>query len=119
MRSAITQSQSCTQFHLIGGIELGGEDCLYLDVYVPPGAAADAKLPVMYWLYGGGFIFGDSYEFGWYDGKNFVKRSDVIIVAPNYRVGPLGYLATPELQDEDPNRSTGNYGFQDQVRFWR
>ena len=62
---------------------------------------------------------GDSYEFGWYDGKNFVKRSDVIIVAPNYRVGPLGYLATPELQDEDPNRSTGNYGFQDQVCFQR
>ncbi len=57
MRSAITQSQSCTQIHLTGGIELGGEDCLYLDVYVPPGAAADAKLPVMLWLYGGGFIF--------------------------------------------------------------
>ncbi len=117
VRNALAQGRSCTQLHLTGGIELGGEDCLYLDVYVPPGAAADAKLPVMFWIYGGGFIFGDSTEFGWYDGTNFAKRSDVVFVAANYRVGPLGYLATPELQDEDPNRSTGNYGMQDQVIF--
>lgn len=118
MRNAIAQGRSCTQLHLTGVLELGGEDCLYLDVYVPPGAAADAKLPVLFWIYGGGFIFGDSNEFGWYDGTNFAKRSDVVFVAANYRVGPLGYLATPELQDEDPNRSTGNYGMQDQVLYW-
>ncbi len=58
VRPALTQAQICTQLHLIGGIELGGEDCLYLDVYVPPGTAADAKLPVLVWIFGGGYSLG-------------------------------------------------------------
>ena len=60
-------------------------------------------------------IAGDGYEFGFYDGTNFVKRTDAIIVTPNYRVSSLGFLATPEMQAEDPNGSTGNYGLQDQT----
>jgi para-nitrobenzyl esterase len=56
---------------------------------------------------------GDGWEFGFYDGANLARKRNVIIVAPNYRVGPFGFMSLPELQQEDgSNGSTGNYGLQ-------
>ncbi len=89
-----------------------GEDCLYLNVWTAA-KNASAKLPVMVWLYGGGFTEGSS-AIAVYDGSALAKKG-VVVVTINYRVGPLGFLAHPELTDESPNRSSGNYGLLDQI----
>ena len=67
-----------------------------------------AKLPVVVWIYGGGFTLGSS-GMAMYDGEN-VARKGTIFVSFNYRVGILGNLAHPELTAESPNHASGNYG---------
>jgi para-nitrobenzyl esterase len=86
------------------------EDCLYLNIWTPANTAAD-KLPVMFWLHGGGFISGcgTSPEF---DGEAF-NRHGVILVTINFRLGALGFLALPELTQRDG--MTGNSGLLDQI----
>lgn len=80
------------------------EDCLQLNVFAPLDAR---KAPVMVWLHGGGHKTGA----GWiYDGQNFA-RDGVVLVAINYRLGPLGYFAHPALG----KGQGGNYGLMDQV----
>jgi para-nitrobenzyl esterase len=87
------------------------EDCLYLDVWTPAKSPSD-KLPVIVWIYGGGFNAGaTSNEL--YDGANFAKRG-VVFVSVSYRVGPFGFLATPELSKESGHGS-GAYGLMDQI----
>ena len=87
------------------------EDCLYIDVWSPAAAATD-KLPVIAWIYGGGFNSGMS-SVPLYDGANFAKQG-VVFVSINYRVGPFGFLATPELSAEGDG--SGNYGLLDQIK---
>jgi para-nitrobenzyl esterase len=102
---------------MIGDIVFGDEDCLSLEVYVPAGVINNPNaepVDVMVWMYGGGYVFGDSYEFGLYDAKHIVKKHNVIVVAMNYRLGPFGFFAHPSLASENPYNTTGNYGVQDQ-----
>ena len=89
------------------------EDCLYLNVWRPAAAGTGARLPVMVWIYGGGFSAGRA-SMPTYSGTALVRRG-VILVTFNYRVGALGFLATPELAAESPSHSAGNYGLLDQV----
>jgi len=88
------------------------EDCLYLNVWTPAKTAGD-KLPVMVWIYGGAFWFGEGSN-PTYDGTNLAKHG-AIVVTFNYRVGPLGWMAHPLLSKEDPHNSSGNYGLLDQI----
>lgn len=88
------------------------EDCLYLNVWTPA-KSADEKIPVLVWIYGGGFSFGSTAEPG-YDGTKLAKKG-VILVSIAYRVGQLGFLAHPELSAENPNNVSGNYGLLDQI----
>jgi len=88
------------------------EDCLYLNVWTPAKMTGD-KLPVMVWLYGGAFWFGEGSS-PTYEGTNLAKKG-VVVVTFNYRVGPLGWLAHPLLSKEDPHNSSGNYGLLDQI----
>lgn len=88
------------------------EDCLYLNVWAPAGTPAKGKLPVIVWIYGGGFSVGSA-SMGNYAGEN-LARKDVVYVSLAYRVGPLGFLAHPELTAEGQGHS-GNYGLMDQV----
>jgi para-nitrobenzyl esterase len=104
----------CIQLSLSKQLVLGTEDCLYLDIYVPLQGISDRPLPVMFWIFGGGYTIGDGYEFGWYDGKRLAHEKQVIVVVPNYRVNVLGFLALNELKAEDPNHSTGNMALHDQ-----
>ena len=87
------------------------EDCLYLNVWTA--AKADAALPVMVWIHGGGLALGWSQQ-AVYDGAAFATRG-VVLVSINYRLGPLGFLSLPELSRESEHGSSGNYGFLDQV----
>ncbi len=70
------------------GNEVEGDDCLLLNVWTPT-LEKSAKLPVMVWIHGGGFTAGAALEF--YDATPFARR-DVVAVALQYRLGPLGFL---------------------------
>ncbi|XP_054582941.1 bile salt-activated lipase-like [Eptesicus fuscus] len=92
----------------------GSEDCLYLNIWVPQGRKeVSQNLPVMIWIYGGGFLMGstqelnvfNNYEF---EGEEIATRGSVIVVTFNYRLGPLGFLSTGDAH------LPGNYGLRDQ-----
>ena len=86
------------------------EDCLYLNVW--SGAASeDAKLPVMVWIHGGGLSLGWGHQ-ALYDGLQFAQKG-VVLVAINYRLGALGFLADSRLTEE--GGVSGNYGLMDQI----
>jgi para-nitrobenzyl esterase len=89
------------------------EDCLNLNVRRPAGTKASAKLPVMVWIYGGGFQIGTGSQ-RTYTGTGLVKRG-VILVTPNYRLGALGFLAHPALSAESAHHVSGNYGVLDAI----
>jgi para-nitrobenzyl esterase len=88
------------------------EDCLYLNVWTPA-KSADEKIPVLVWIYGGGFSFGSTAE-PVYTGEKLAKKG-VVFVSIAYRVGQLGFLAHPELSAENPNHVSGNYGILDMI----
>ncbi len=88
------------------------EDCLYLNVWSPAESPKE-KLPVLVWIYGGGFAFGSTSEPG-YSGENLAKKG-VVLVSVAYRVGQLGFLAHPELSAETSQKTSGNYGLQDMI----
>jgi para-nitrobenzyl esterase len=89
-----------------------GEDCLFLNVWTAA-KSPNTRLPVMFWIYGGGFNEGSS-SVAVYDGTELAKKG-VIVASVNYRVGPLGFLAHPDLTKESEHRSSGNYGLLDQI----
>jgi para-nitrobenzyl esterase len=87
------------------------EDCLYLNVWTPAKAAGD-KLPVMVWIYGGGFAAGTTAS-ATSDGTRLAQKG-VVLVSVAYRVGAFGFLASPELSKES-GKGSGNYGLQDMI----
>ncbi len=88
-----------------------GEDCLYLNVWTPAKRSGE-KIPVIVWIYGGGFS-GGSTSVSMYDGKGFAKKG-VVLVSVAYRVGPFGFLAHPELSRES-GKGSGAYGLEDMI----
>jgi para-nitrobenzyl esterase len=87
------------------------EDCLYLNVWTPA-RSARAKLPVLVYFYGGGFIAGDGSE-GRYDGQSMATKG-IVAVTVNYRLGVFGFFAHPELTKESLHHASGNCGLLDQ-----
>ncbi len=88
------------------------EDCLYLNLWMPAHPAAP-RLPVMVWIYGGGFAAGATSE-PRQDGGNLSKQG-VMVVSMNYRLGIFGFFSHPELTKESGHDASGNYGLLDQV----
>src|SRR5213592_640523 len=93
--------------------ENSSEDCLFINLWKPAGAAPEAKLPVMVWIHGGAFVFGsgsspDS------SGVQFARQG-VILITFNYRLGRLGFFAFPALSKEHPEEPKGNYAYMDQI----
>ena len=87
------------------------EDCLFLNVFTPEGSKPGDKLPVLFYIHGGGFTGGCGHE-KHFDGPIWPAKG-VIGVTINYRLGPLGFACLPELKAECGN--TGNYGLYDQM----
>ncbi|MFS0774021.1 carboxylesterase/lipase family protein [Sphingomonas sp. 1P08PE] len=88
------------------------EDCLYANVWKPAGAAA--KLPVLVWIYGGGFVNGGSSP-PTYTGAELAKRG-IMVVSFNYRLGRFGTFAHPQLTRADADGGRlANYGYMDQL----
>src|ERR1017187_3019909 len=88
------------------------EDCLYLNVWTPAKSAND-RVPVLVWIYGGGFNAGSTSEPN-YSGERLAKKG-VVLVSIAYRVGQLGFLAHPDLSAESKNHASGNYGLLDMI----
>jgi para-nitrobenzyl esterase len=89
-----------------------GEDCLYLSVWTPAKSAGE-RLPVLVYIYGGGFQAGDSSE-GRYDGESLARKG-IVYVGVNYRLGVFGFFSHPELTRESSHHASGNYGLLDQA----
>jgi len=85
------------------------EDCLFLNVWTPAHPKG-AKLPVMVWIHGGGFVGGSS-ALAETDGARLAKRG-VVVVSFNYRLGRFGFFAHPALT---AGREGGNWGLLDQI----
>ncbi|MBV8810522.1 MAG: carboxylesterase family protein [Acidobacteriaceae bacterium] len=88
------------------------ENCLYLNVWTPA-TSADEHLPVMVWIYGGGFAAGSASE-PRQDGTNLARKG-VVVVSFNYRLGIFGFFSHPDLAKESGHNASGNYGLLDQV----
>jgi para-nitrobenzyl esterase len=88
------------------------EDCLYLNIWTPA-KSGNERVPVLVWIYGGGFSFGSTSE-PVYNGEKLAQKG-VVLVSIAYRVGQLGFLAHPELSAESPNHVSGNYGLLDMI----
>ncbi len=88
------------------------EDCLFANVWTSATSASD-KRPVMVWIYGGGFFTGSG-GMAWYDGENLAAKGPVIVTL-NYRLGPLGFFAHPDLAKEAGHPGSGNYGMMDAI----
>nr|WP_258046992.1 carboxylesterase family protein [Sphingomonas folli] len=88
------------------------EDCLYVNLWKP--TAAKGKLPVLVWIYGGGFVNGGASP-PTYAGANMARRG-ILFVSFNYRLGRFGSFALPQLSQSDPDGGRlGNYGTMDQI----
>lgn len=87
------------------------EDCLFLNIWKPEDAKEGDKLPILFYIHGGGFTGGCAHE-KHFDDPVWAKKG-VIAVSIHYRLGPLGFLCLPELKDEAGR--TGNYGLYDQL----
>lgn len=116
IRPAVAYSHDCMQKPFPSdAAPLGtapAEDCLYLNVWKP--AAAKTRLPVMVWIYGGGFVNGGSSP-PTYAGAA-MARQGVLFVSFNYRVGRFGSFALPQLSRANPDGGLlGNYNFMDQI----
>ena len=88
------------------------EDCLFLNVWTPAHASGK-KLPVLVWIYGGGFNSGSG-AIPIYDGRALAARG-IVVVNLNYRVGVFGFLAHPELTREAHGGPNANFGLQDMI----
>jgi len=115
VRPATAFAPACTQI----GVSMRGEaptpndeDCLYLNVWTP--ARSDtARLPVIVWIPGGGFVNGSTAA-PVYDGANLARRGAVVVTV-GYRLGVMGFLAHPDLTAESGQGGSGNYGLLDQI----
>jgi para-nitrobenzyl esterase len=85
------------------------EDCLYLNVFRPAGTRPGQRLPVYFWIHGGGLLNGSGNQ---HDGSLIARLENVVVVSINYRLGVFGFLAHPGLTAEAGG--SGNYGLLDQ-----
>lgn len=105
----------CMQGNVFGDMNFRSdgvsEDCLYLNVWTPA-KSAKARLPVLVYFFGGGYIAGDGSE-PRYEGASMAAKG-IVAVTLNYRLGVFGFFAHPELTRESPHHASGNYALLDQ-----
>ena len=88
------------------------EDCLYLNVWTSANRA-NAKLPVMFWIYGGAYTEGAGSS-PHNDGEALARKG-VVLVTFNYRLGPFGFFSHPELTKESGRNASGNQALGDSI----
>jgi para-nitrobenzyl esterase len=88
------------------------EDCLYLNIWSPAKSPRD-RVPVLVWIYGGGFA-GGATSIPTFSGEKLARKG-VVLVSIAYRVGQMGFFVHPELSAETKNHVSGNYGLLDMI----
>jgi para-nitrobenzyl esterase len=116
VRDATEYQHDCMQLPFGGDAAPIGttpsEDCLYLNIWKP--AEAPSRLPVLVWVYGGGWVNGGSSP-ATYSGSNLAKAG-ILVASFNYRVGRFGWFAHPQLTRENADNGLRiNYGTLDQI----
>ena len=117
---ALKFSDSCPQVPSISldrggkGKFTGSEDCLYLNIFTPKKISLDKKLPVMFWIHGGGNTSGEAAS---YDFSKLASAHELVIVSINYRLGFLGWFYHPSFAATSNNLEdkSGNFGTLDQI----
>ena len=113
VRKADTFGKSCPQS---GNQETMSEDCLFANVWTGASFASERR-PVYVWIYGGAFSMGSGSNPD-FDGESLARKG-LIVVTFNYRLGALGFLATPELSQESGHHASGNFGLLDDIALLR
>ena len=111
VRPAVTLPPACPQLPSGNGPRSENEDCLYLSIYRPAGVSRFARLPVLFWIHGGGLTTGSGNQ---HNGALMATTNHIEVVSINYRLGMFGFLALPSLSAESPDHASGDYGLQDQ-----
>jgi len=116
VRQAKKECVPCTQLATSDDWErqdyaVGSEDCLYLNIWRPQSEEQD--LPVYVYIHGGSNNFGQAAA---YNGSVIARRSNVVVVIIQYRLGPLGWFTHPALRNGDPLDDSGNYGTLDTIK---
>ncbi|MEW6338865.1 MAG: carboxylesterase family protein [Acidobacteriota bacterium] len=119
VRDATAFGPRCPQFDDDAN-PVGGEDCLQLNLWAPTGASTGSRLPVLFFIHGGGHVKGSASQRAGdgtylYDGGNLAARAGAVVVTAQYRLGPLGFVAHPAFAAESPEGVAGNYGTLDLV----
>uniref|UniRef100_A0A7S1KGJ3 Carboxylic ester hydrolase n=1 Tax=Vitrella brassicaformis TaxID=1169539 RepID=A0A7S1KGJ3_9ALVE len=83
------------------------EECLELAVWTPAAGQQREELPTVVYIHGGGFAIGSAYD---QDKSLFANATDTVVVAMNYRLGVFGFMAHPDLADQQTN-----FGLHDQL----
>lgn len=115
VRPALRAGAPCAQPFVDhqGGVKLvGSEDCLYLNVYAPPPTKGRTRLPVMFFIHGGGQMYGAGST---YDGAVLAERENVIVVTINYRLGLFGWFHHPAITSEGGGTQSGQFALTDLI----
>ena len=95
------------------GKTVGSEDCLYLNIWRPAGAAV--QLPVIVWVHGGSNISGYTAD-PMYDGAHLSRTANIVVVSVNYRLGVLGFFNLAQLKTGNPLDDSGNFALLDIIK---
>lgn len=112
IRAADKYGAVCPQHAPLPAGATMSEDCLTANVWTGAKSGKERR-PVYVWIYGGGFNEGTSAN-PQFDGE-MLARKGIVVITFNYRLGPLGFLATPELSKESGHNASGNYGLMDAI----
>jgi para-nitrobenzyl esterase len=115
VKTTVAFGPRCPQGRVFGDMifrDEMGEDCLYLNIWTPA-TRPGQKLPVMFWIHGGGFQAGSASE-PRQDGEQLARKG-VVVVSANHRLGVFGFLAHADLAKESATGTAGNYGLLDMI----
>ncbi|XP_064618101.1 para-nitrobenzyl esterase-like [Liolophura sinensis] len=105
----------CFQPNLLNfSIHNGSEDCLYINVWTPE-LTSEEKLPVMVWIHGGYLLAMDGNTESYCPNEEVTKETNMVYVSMNYRLNAFGFMALNMLSREHERKTSGNYGFRDQI----
>jgi len=99
----------CREWHVDANIPIS-EDSLYLNVWTNATSTTD-RLPVLVFIHGGALQWGYSSEME-FDGERIARRG-IVVVTMNYRLAVMGFLAHPDISEEQPD-APANFGNLDQ-----
>lgn len=94
---------------------IGSEDCLFVNVWTPRERSPEKLLPVLVYIHGGYLLYLSGNWKGLHPSPEMVSDMKIVGVSFNYRLNAFGFLALKSLADVSPSKTSGNYGFMDQI----